>query len=262
MGRQVWAALLAAGLMLALPACGTAASQVPPPEAETAAAPLPAEEASLESETPQEAEDPASSQEEPDRAAEATETAPPSPAAGRIGEEERPSTAQTETQTERSGGEAPQTTPPETSLEPPVEVPVEPPEETTQEVPQEVPTTQEDSSVITLTAAGTPLTVEWAENSTVDALRALLEEGELTVTLSDYAGFEKGGPLPRALPQNNTPMDTDAGDIILYQGRQFVIYYDKNSWSLTPLGRITGLDGASLRALLGEGDVTVTLALS
>ena len=34
MGRQVWAALLAAGLMLALPACGTAASQAPPPEAE------------------------------------------------------------------------------------------------------------------------------------------------------------------------------------------------------------------------------------
>ena len=258
MGRQVWAALLAAGLMLALPACGTAASQAPPPEAETAAAPLPAEEASPESEAPREAEAPASSQEEPDRAAEAAETAPPSPAAERIGEEERPSTAHTETQTERSGGEAPQTTPPETSLEPPVEVPVEPPEE----VPQEVPTTQEDSSVITLTAAGTPLTVEWAENSTVDALRALLEEGELTMTLSDYAGFEKGGPLPRALPQNNTPMDTDAGDIILYQGRQFVIYYDKNSWSLTPLGRITGLDGASLRALLGEGDVTVTLALS
>lgn len=258
MGRQVWAALLAAGLMLALPACGTAASQAPPPEAETAAAPLPAEEASPESEAQRDAEAPASSQEEPDRAAEAAETAPQSPAAGRIGEEERPSTAQTETQTERSGGEAPQTTPPETSLEPPVEVPVEPPEE----VPQEVPTTQEDSSVITLTAAGTPLTVEWAENSTVDALRALLEEGELTMTLSDYAGFEKGGPLPRALPQNNTPMDTDAGDIILYQGRQFVIYYDKNSWSLTPLGRITGLDGASLRALLGEGDVTVTLALS
>ena len=252
MGRQVWAALLAAGLMLALPACGTAASQAPPPEAETAAAPLPAEEASPESEAPREAEAPASSQEEPDRAAEAAETAPPSPAAERIGEEERPSTAPKETQT----------TPPETSLEPPVEVPVEPPEEVPQEVPQEVPTTQEDSSVITLTAAGTPLTVEWAENSTVDALRTLLEEGELTVTLSDYAGFEKGGPLPRALPQNNTPMDTDAGDIILYQGRQFVIYYDKNSWSLTPLGKITGLDGASLRALLGEGDVTVTLALS
>ena len=90
-------------------------------------------------------------------------------------------------------------------------------------------------------------------------------EGMHAVMLSGlfgYAGFEKGGPLPRALPQNNTPMDTDAGDIILYQGRQFVIYYDKNSWSLTPLGKITGLDGASLRALLGEGDVTVTLALS
>ena len=114
---------------------------------------------------------------------------------------------------------------------------------------------------IVLTVAGQTLTVVWAENSSVDALRELLRQGELTLEMSDYGGFEKGAPLPQTLPQNNEQMHTDAGDVILYQGRQFVIYYDVNSWSLTPLGRITGLDKAELRALLGSGSVTAVLSL-
>lgn len=54
----------------------------------------------------------------------------------------------------------------------------------------------------------------------------------------------------------------DAGDVILYQGRQFVIYYDRNSYSLTPLGRITGMAKAELQALLGADNVTATLSLA
>ena len=91
--------------------------------------------------------------------------------------------------------------------------------------------------------------------------RELLKMGDVTLDMSDYAGFEKGAPLPETLPQNNEPMNTDAGDIILYQGRQFVIYYDKNNWSLTPLGKITGMTKAELQALLGAGNVTATLSL-
>ena len=116
---------------------------------------------------------------------------------------------------------------------------------------------------IVLTVADKTLTVEWADNSSVDALRELLRRaGTITLDMSDYAGFEKGAPLPETLPQNNEPMNTDAGDIILYQGRQFVIYYDRNSYSLTPLGKITGMTKAELQALLGTGNVTVTLSLA
>ena len=119
-----------------------------------------------------------------------------------------------------------------------------------------------DEAAITLTVAGQPLSVQWAENSSVDALRALLQKGDLTLDLSDYGGFEKGAPLPETLPENNEQMQTDAGDIILYQGRQFVIYYDQNSYSLTPLGKITGISKEDLRALLGAGNVAATLSLA
>ena len=100
------------------------------------------------------------------------------------------------------------------------------------------------------------------DNSSTEAFFKKLEEGELVVELHDYGGFEKGAPLTETLPQNNEQMKTDAGDIILYQGKQFVIYYDKNSWSLTPLGKVTGMTKTEHRALLGEGNVTATLSFA
>ena len=107
----------------------------------------------------------------------------------------------------------------------------------------------------------TTFTATLAENSSVDALKELMADGPLTLNMSDYASMEKGADLGVTLPQNNEQMNTQAGDIILYQGRTFVIYYDTNSWSLTPIGKIDNVDAEELRAALGTGDVTVTLSL-
>ncbi len=107
----------------------------------------------------------------------------------------------------------------------------------------------------------TAFTATLAENSSVDALRELMADGPLTLNMSDYANMEKGADLGVTLPQNNESMNTQAGDIILYQGRTFVIYYDTNSWSLTPIGKIDNVDAENLREILGTGDVTVTLSL-
>lgn len=106
------------------------------------------------------------------------------------------------------------------------------------------------------------LTVEMVENTSVQALLALLADGPVTLEMEDYAGMEKGASLPKALPQNNEPMDTEPGDVILYQERTFVIYYSTNAWSLTPLGKVQEVTEEELRALLGDGDVLVTLSLT
>lgn len=84
---------------------------------------------------------------------------------------------------------------------------------------------------------------------------------KIQIGMSDYANMEKGTDLGVTLPQNNEQMNTQAGDIILYQGRTFVIYYDANSWSLTPIAKIDNLDAEELREALGAGDVTVTISL-
>ncbi len=106
----------------------------------------------------------------------------------------------------------------------------------------------------------TTFTATLADNSSVDALKELMTDEPLTLNMSDYANMEKGADLGVTLPQNNEQMNTQAGDIILYQGRTFVIYYDTNSWSLTPIAKIDNVDAEELREVLGAGDVTVTLS--
>ena len=107
----------------------------------------------------------------------------------------------------------------------------------------------------------THLTAELADNSSAQALVELLKQGDISINMHDYANFEKVGSLPESLPRNDEQISTDYGDIILYQGNQFSIYYDKNSWNFTKLGHISNMTQEELKAILGEGDVTVTLSL-
>lgn len=76
-----------------------------------------------------------------------------------------------------------------------------------------------------------------------------------------YGNFEKVGPLGQSLPTNNQQITTEAGDIILYQGNQITIYYDRNSWNFTRLGKINGVTSQQLRDILSSGDVSVTFSL-
>ena len=104
-------------------------------------------------------------------------------------------------------------------------------------------------------------TAELADNSTVDALKVYLSQGPVTLEMSDYAGMEKGVDLDTELPRNDVQMNAEAGDIILYNGHTLVIYYDENSWSLTPVAKIIDADPGQLREVLGTGDVSVTFYL-
>lgn len=106
---------------------------------------------------------------------------------------------------------------------------------------------------------GSSFTATLAENAAVDALMDWLEEGPVTLELSDYAGFEKVGPLGRSLPASDRQTTTHAGDIVLYQGDQIVLFYGSNSWSYTRLGHVDDLTG--WEDALGGGDVTVTLSM-
>ena len=102
-----------------------------------------------------------------------------------------------------------------------------------------------------------------ADNSSAKAFAELLNDGPLTLDLHDYGNFEKTGSLPQTLLRNDEPIDTDFGDLILYQGNQFVLYYDKNSWTFTRLGHLdSSVTKEELKSILGEGNVTVTISLA
>ncbi len=97
------------------------------------------------------------------------------------------------------------------------------------------------------------------ENEAVTAFVEMMREGSVVIQMSDYSGFEKVGPLGTSLPASNGQTTTHAGDIVLYNGNQIVIFYGSNSWSYTRLGHIDDLTG--WEEALGNGDVTVTFSL-
>lgn len=113
-----------------------------------------------------------------------------------------------------------------------------------------------------ITIGETTLTATLEDNSSAEALVAKLKEGDLTLDLSDYGNMEKVGGLGFSLPRNDQQIRTQAGDLILYQGDAFVIYYDTNSWNFTRLGKIDDVTGEELKEILGNGDVTVVLSLN
>lgn len=119
-----------------------------------------------------------------------------------------------------------------------------------------------EETMITLTVNGSTLTATLADNSSARALKDLLADGPLTVQMSDYASMEKVGSLGTSLPTNNEQITTEAGDLILYQGSAFVIYYAPNSWNFTRLGKINDVAADELMEILGDGDVEVTLSLA
>ena len=97
------------------------------------------------------------------------------------------------------------------------------------------------------------------KNEAVSALVEMMRESPVVIQMSDYSGFEKVGSLGTSLPTSNSQTTTQAGDIVLYNGNQIVIFYGSNSWNYTRLGYIDDLTG--WEEALGRGDVTVIFSL-
>ena len=95
------------------------------------------------------------------------------------------------------------------------------------------------------------------DNDAVRELTEMMQAGPVTIHMSDYSGFEKVGPLGRSLTTSNSQTTTAAGDIVLYNGNNIVMFYGSNSWSYTRIGKIDDL--TDWTAALGNGDITVIL---
>lgn len=98
-----------------------------------------------------------------------------------------------------------------------------------------------------------------ADNDAVDAFVDRMRSAPVVVQMNDHAGFEKVGPLGESLPMSNSQTTAQAGDIVLYNGNQIVVFYGSNSWSYTRIGKIDDLSG--WEDALGDGDVSITFSL-
>ncbi len=127
-----------------------------------------------------------------------------------------------------------------------------------QSEPAEVSDREDSLMKITITihngSETNTITATLENNSSGVAFYQALQKGPITVQMHDYGSFEKVGSLGQSFPRNDQQITTSAGDIILYQGKNIVIYYDENSWSFTRLGKVEGLSQAELKKILGSGD--------
>ncbi|MEY8392660.1 cyclophilin-like fold protein [Lachnospiraceae bacterium 45-W7] len=112
---------------------------------------------------------------------------------------------------------------------------------------------------LNLQAGNQIFTATLEDNVAADAFVSMMEEEPVVIQMSDYSGVEKVGPLGRELPSDNRQLTTQAGDIVLYNNNQIVIFYGSNSWSYTKLGKVEDLSG--WEDALGDGDVAVTFSI-
>ena len=98
------------------------------------------------------------------------------------------------------------------------------------------------------------------DNVATRELIEMLRQEAISIDMSDYSGFEKVGSLEKSLTTDNHQTTTSAGDIVLYNGNQIVMFYGSNSWSYTRIGRIEDLSG--WEEALGSGSITAIFTLT
>ena len=118
----------------------------------------------------------------------------------------------------------------------------------------------EETAALQMTIGDTPVSVDWEDNESLQALKKLCSNQPLIIQMSMYGGFEQVGSIGTDLPQNDVSTTTSSGDIVLYSGNQMVVFYGSNTWAYTRLGHITDKTQAELTELLSNGNVTITLS--
>lgn len=122
-------------------------------------------------------------------------------------------------------------------------------------------TEEEMSNMITLTIGESTIHAELADTAAARELRELLKKGSVTMSASNYGGFEKVCSLEHRLTAEDVQTTTQAGDIMLYNGNQVVIFYGSNSWAYTRLGRVIEDEIAELETILSGSESEVLLSL-
>lgn len=123
-------------------------------------------------------------------------------------------------------------------------------------------TTMEQKLYITIDSSTMPVTL--VDNTATRELVAALQQGDITYEAHDYGGFEKVGALGRSLTASDTQITTQAGDVILYNSNNIVLFYGSNTWSYTRIGSMEYGTLDELKSFLkaGQGNVSVKLSLT
>lgn len=114
---------------------------------------------------------------------------------------------------------------------------------------------------IRVTVGSSSFIVNLEDNETAKALREMLVDEDLTISASNYGGFEKVCQLGKTLPREDKQITTEAGDVMLYSGNQIVFFYGANSWSYTKIGKVEASSIEELESVLSGSETEVILSI-
>lgn len=114
---------------------------------------------------------------------------------------------------------------------------------------------------IRVTVGSSSFIVNLEDNETAKALREMITDEDLTISASNYGGFEKVCQLGKTLPRNDEQITTEAGDVMLYSGNQIVFFYGANSWSYTKIGKVEASSIEELESVLSGSETEVILSI-
>lgn len=114
---------------------------------------------------------------------------------------------------------------------------------------------------IRVTVGSSSFIVNLEDNETAKALREMITDENLTISASNYGGFEKVCQLGKTLPRNDKQITTKAGDVMLYSGNQIVFFYGTNSWSYTKIGKVEASSIEELESVLSGSEKEVILSV-
>jgi len=143
------------------------------------------------------------------------------------------------------------------------EQPSEQPQSVLQETSEsELQIEEETTDMVKITVGNYSFYAKLEDNASANELRELLQKGPITMSASNYGGFEKVCSLGTRLTSNDMQTTTQAGDIMLYSSSQIVIFYGSNSWAYTRLARVVDEDIPSLRDILSGSETEVIIELA
>lgn len=65
-----------------------------------------------------------------------------------------------------------------------------------------------------MTIGNTPVSVDWEDNESVQALKEFCSNQPLMIQMSRYGGFEQVGSIGTDLPQNDVSTTTDRKSVV------------------------------------------------
>lgn len=99
--------------------------------------------------------------------------------------------------------------------------------------------------------------VETEESIAVNDLLSRFAESSLMLLMTDRDGVQKSAKMPWKIDGQEQTVDAYPGDILLYEDDTISICYEYTSGTFTRIGHIIGPTVSELKALLGEGDISV-----